>query len=84
MNLDELMQNVTAEIYANLKTALELGRWANGVKLTDAQKELCMEAIIRYEIEHNLPAHERVGYLENACQSGHGASFTSTNSTDLN
>ncbi len=74
MNLETLMQNITPDIYANLKTALELGRWANGVKLSYEQKELCMEAIIRYEIEHDVAPEQRVGYLENACQSSHNAS----------
>ena len=43
-------ENITPEIYLNLKQALELGKWADGRKLTPEQKETCMQAVIAWEI----------------------------------
>lgn len=57
-----MINNIDAEVYASLKQALELGKWANGVKLTQEQKELVMMAIITWE-QKNLPEEERTGYL---------------------
>lgn len=69
MTLEQLIKSLTPEIYQNLRTALELGRWADGRKLDEEQKELCMQAVIYYEQVHDLPAKDRVGYMEDACKS---------------
>lgn len=83
MDISQLIQSLTPDVYANLKQAVELGRWPTGVKLTEDQKELCMEAILRYEVEHNIPADQRVGYLENACQSTQDSDTALIKKTDL-
>lgn len=57
-----LIQNITPEIYQSLKTAIETGKWADGRRLTQEQRELSLQALIAYETEH-LPAEERSGYL---------------------
>jgi len=59
-SLEQLIENMTPEIYANLRSAVELGKWNDGSKLSDQQRELCMEAVILYEAR-NLPEAERVG-----------------------
>lgn len=69
MTLEQLIQALTPDIYQNLRTAIELGRWPDGRKLDAEQKELCMQAVIYYEQMHDLPATERVGYMEDACKS---------------
>lgn len=69
MTLEQLIRSLTPEIYQNLRTAVELGRWPDGRRLEQAQKELCMEAIIYFEQMHDLPMSERVGYMEDACKS---------------
>jgi uncharacterized protein YeaC (DUF1315 family) len=33
------------------------------------QKVLCMEALIRYEQMTNMPADQRIGYMEGSCKS---------------
>ena len=33
MTLDELIQSLTPEMYQNLRTAVELGRWPDGRRL---------------------------------------------------
>lgn len=65
----EMIENITPEIYQNLKQSVELGKWPNGKLLTKDQKETCLQAIIAWEIKH-LPEHQRTGYMEGAsCQS---------------
>lgn len=61
-DLISMIDNITPEIHASLRQALELGKWTNGVRLTQEQKELVMMAIIAWE-QKNLPEHERTGYL---------------------
>lgn len=56
------IENITPEIYENLKQAVELGKWANGNKLTPEQRELCMQAMIAWE-DKNLPEEQRTGYM---------------------
>ena len=58
----EMIQNITPDIYLNLKQSLEIGKWPDGRKLTDEQKELTMQAMIAWEIQ-NLPEEERTGYI---------------------
>jgi len=64
MNVDELIANMTPQIYQNMKDALELGRWGDGRVLTPEQKEFTLEAMIRYEHMNNIPEAKRVGYVD--------------------
>ncbi len=64
MNLDDLIRSLTPEVYENLKNAVATGRWPNGRKLEDGQRELCMEAIIWYENTNNVPEEQRTGYID--------------------
>lgn len=64
MTLDDLIQSLTPEVYENLKNAVATGRWPNGRKLEEGQRELCMEAIMYFENAHCVPADQRVGYLD--------------------
>lgn len=66
MNFDELANSLSPDTYSRLRAALELGRWPTGQALTKAQKSLCLEAIIKYEISHNVPAEQRTGYVQPA------------------
>src|SRR5690606_29878888 len=50
----QMLRNISPEVYESLKTAVELGKWADGRKLTQEQKELCLQAIIAWEMD-NLP-----------------------------
>ena len=42
MEVNDLISMVTPEIYQRLSTAVELGKWPDGVALTAEQKEHCM------------------------------------------
>src|SRR5690554_5294157 len=63
----QMLRNISPEVYESLKTAVELGKWADGRKLTQEQKELCLQAIIAWEMD-NLPEEERTGYIAQSCK----------------
>ncbi|MGH8463855.1 MAG: YeaC family protein [Pseudomonas sp.] len=58
----QMIENITPEIYESLKLAVELGKWADGRKLTTEQKELSLQAVIAWEVQ-NLPEDQRTGYM---------------------
>ena len=59
---------LTPERYAQLKQALELGRWPNGERLSTQQRSICMEAVILYD-HQKLPEEARTLYIEKrGCQ----------------
>lgn len=58
----EMINNITPDIYRSLKLAVEIGKWADGNKLTVEQRELSLQAMIAWEIQ-NLPEEERTGYM---------------------
>lgn len=60
---EALVAAMSPELHASLKTAVELGRWPNGDRLSPEQREHCLQAIIAWD-EANLPEHERVGYID--------------------
>lgn len=51
------------EIVGRLKTAIEIGKWPNGVVLTKEQRQICMQAVYAWEMK-NLPETERSGYID--------------------
>jgi hypothetical protein len=63
MTLEELIANLTPEMHQQLKRAIELGKWPDGRKLTAEDKEVCMQAVISYEMKH-LPEDQRVGFID--------------------
>ena len=58
-SIDALVEAMTPTIYENLKTAVELGKWGDGARLSHEQVESCLQAIILYETK-NLPESERI------------------------
>ena len=64
MTYEELIRQLDPSIYQRLRESLQLGKWPDGRPLTEEQKRICMEAIIWYENEHNIPEEERSGYIE--------------------
>lgn len=62
MELDKVINGITPEVYASLKNAVELGKWDNGIKLTQEQIENSLQLIIAYDTKHKTES-ERVGYV---------------------
>lgn len=62
MEFQQLLDSIDPDIYEKLKRAVELGKWADGKKLTKEQRQSSMQAVIAYEHKH-LPEEERSGYV---------------------
>ena len=67
-SMEDLLQQMTPEIYGDLKTAIELGKWSDGSKLEQEQLENCMQLLILYEARA-LPEEFRTGNRQNSCKS---------------
>lgn len=62
MELNDLVNLMTVDIYQRLLTAVELGKWPDGVVLTPEQKENSLQAIMFWQARHNHDAqHMTVG-----------------------
>ena len=57
-----LIAGMTPEIHQSLKTAVELGKWPNGDRLTREQLDHCMQAVIAYD-QRFLPEEQRTAYI---------------------
>lgn len=85
MNFEQLIQNMPEETYLKLKHAVEIGKWADGISLTAAQKEHSLQAVIAYQTLHQnddcLPvnANGKVQLKATACAS----TSTVTNTIDI-
>ncbi len=44
------------EVYQRLSTAVELGKWPDGVALTEEQKENCLQLVMLWQARHNTEA----------------------------
>ncbi|SFR76707.1 hypothetical protein SAMN05216203_2893 [Marinobacter daqiaonensis] len=64
MTYEELIQRLDPTVYRSLRRAIELGKWPDGRRISDEQRQICLEAVIHYENAHNIPEQERVGYIE--------------------
>jgi|TARA_R110000822_G_scaffold60287_12_gene150264 uncharacterized protein YeaC (DUF1315 family) len=62
MDLQQLIESITPEIYDNLKRAVELGKWPDGSRLTIDQREHSIRAVIAYDARHKAE-EDRVGYV---------------------
>ncbi len=69
MNKQDVLNNLTEEIVAKFRQAIEIGKWENGNKLTPEQLQTCMQAVVIWEHEH-LAVHERTGYIQKPVQDG--------------
>lgn len=62
MDLDEMIGTLTPEVYQRLVTAVETGKWADGVALTPEQKENSLQLVMLWQARHNdNPQHMSVG-----------------------
>lgn len=54
--LDDVIEALTPEIYQRLVTAVELGKWPDGVALTPEQKAYCLQMVMLWQSRHNVEA----------------------------
>lgn len=69
-DFSQAIANMTPNIYQRLKASVELGKWPDGRLLTAEQKTISLQAIIAYEIQHDVPEQQRVGYIEGGTSCG--------------
>jgi|OM-RGC.v1.028833250 uncharacterized protein YeaC (DUF1315 family) len=49
VNIQQLVQAMTPQIYENLRTAVEIGKWPDGNPLTEEQKSNSLQAVLMYQ-----------------------------------
>ena len=52
MNYSDTVNSLSPHMIEKLKTAIELGRWENGDKLTSEQVESAMQAVMLWEAQN--------------------------------
>ncbi|MDN6296500.1 MAG: YeaC family protein [Halomonas sp.] len=84
MTFEKMVGQMTPSIYTSLKQAVALRKWPDGKLLTAEQTELCLEAVMRYEVENRVPEEDRVGYLrQRTCGAGADGSGVSAEMAGL-
>ena len=72
-SLEELTAQITPAMHAELKSAVELRKFADGSRLSPEQLENCLQLVILYEGRH-LPEHQRTGFdIPTSCKSQPGS-----------
>ena len=61
--MQEILDYIDPTVCAQLRRAIEIGRWPDGSDLSDEQRALCLQAVILYEARE-LPPEQRVGFIE--------------------
>jgi uncharacterized protein YeaC (DUF1315 family) len=60
---EDLLRQITPELYNTFRRSLELGRWPDGREMTAEQREHCLQAVIAYD-QMNRNEPDRVGYID--------------------
>lgn len=63
MNIEQMLAVLNEDIVNRFRTAVEIGKWENGVALTAEQRATCMQAVLAWEHKH-LPEEQRTGYID--------------------
>lgn len=62
MDVQQLLNAMTLEVYERLVYAVETGKWPEGTPLSKEQRDSCMQAVMLYQSQHNTEAeHMTVG-----------------------
>lgn len=56
MQMTDVLKVMTPEIYQRLVTAVELGKWPDGVALTSEQKDNALRMVLLWQSRHNAEA----------------------------
>lgn len=56
MDLEQLLNAMTPEVYQRIVTAVEIGKWPDGTPLTQEQQDSAMQAVMLYQSRHNTNA----------------------------
>lgn len=69
LNTAGILAALTPEIVDRLRTAVEIGKWPNGERLTPEQRTTSMQAVMVWEMTH-LPEQKRTGYIHKGSKDG--------------
>lgn len=69
MDYEDLINQLSPEIYQSLKRSVELGRWPDGRPLTPEQRANALQALIAWG-ERHLPPEQRIGYIDKGSKAG--------------
>ncbi|MCS2147761.1 YeaC family protein [Scandinavium manionii] len=56
MEIEQIIDGMTEDVYQRLATAVELGKWPDGVALTPEQKENCLQLVMLWQARYNTDA----------------------------
>ncbi|MCS2172609.1 YeaC family protein [Scandinavium sp. TWS1a] len=56
MEIEQIIDGMTEDVYQRLATAVELGKWPDGVALTPEQKENCLQLVMLWQARYNTNA----------------------------
>lgn len=75
MTFEKMIETMAPEVYRSLRRAVELGKWPNGERLSQEQRETSLRAVIAYEHRHQVAEQERVGFIDRTRPDGrqHGS-----------
>ncbi len=75
MTFDKMIETMSPEVYQSLRRAVELGKWPNGQRLTQEQRETSLRAVIAYEHKQGVSEEQRVGFIDRTRPDGtqHGS-----------
>ncbi|XXN65184.1 YeaC family protein [Enterobacter ludwigii] len=60
--LEVMLEAMTPEVYERLSAAVEIGKWPDGVALTQEQKDHCLQLVMLWQARHNdEPQHMTIG-----------------------
>ena len=54
--IQQIIDSMTPEVYQRLATAVELGKWPDGVALTPEQKENSLQLVMLWQARYNTDA----------------------------
>ncbi|THB86116.1 DUF1315 family protein [Pantoea allii] len=56
--LEAMLSSMTPEVYQRLARAVEIGKWPDGVALTQEQRDNCLQLVMLWQARHNdAPQH---------------------------
>jgi hypothetical protein len=56
VEIEDIIEGMTEDVYQRLATAVELGKWPDGVALTSEQKENCLQLVMLWQARYNTEA----------------------------
>ncbi len=49
MNIETLLSAMTPQVFERIQEAVETGKWGDGSRLSEQQRESCMQAMMLYQ-----------------------------------